>query len=1441
MKEFDKKTKSIIVIILIILMLITLINIGGKGIRIANQNNKQQIKGLGYNDPYIPGGFTHIDGTTVENGFVIQEIETGNEFVWVPVDGTNVKLETKDFTVSDLKKNNVTETQNILFQESVNLYGGFYIARYEAGIPEGTTYTEGEKNVSGKPVSKKSQEVWNYINYENAETSANQMYATSTEMTSSLMSGQAWDTTLTWLEQHGYNVQNDSHSWGNYSNNPDTQGKVAKTGYENWVANNIYDLAGNVSEWTTERNSNNGIKRGGNYSNEGQASPAGMREKMSKTQYNNTTGFRVMLYKTGQLTIEGYDTPYMPSGFEYVEGTWDKGYVIRDTKNGNEFVWIPVDGRDIKIERNNFGTSFVSKDKAVDRLDLKFKISVNQNGGFYIARYESGQGTSSTGETLQGNKVGKPVSKKGVEVWTNISQEQAIKNSNLMYSSHPDMQSTLLSSYALDMTLQWLKNNGTNVESDSTNWGNYSTTSEKATKALTGSKEAYKVNNIYDLAGNVWELTTEKYNNGTDIIARGGDYLSTGSALPAASRDIAKSADAYDYMGYRTILYKTTKVEGVEVPEEWDSSKVSAIEDEDGNIIPIPKEFYYVKGTKNTGVVISDNKEDEKQSDLEDSELKGNQFVWVPVDNINYFTRREFGNSPPYYDEESVPEELTASVARYKGFYIGRYEASYVSGTKAEDYMPACKVSKGTNQSYTRDNLWRNITSANAHAASVNMYKDFTSVRGTLPYSAQWDTMLQWFIDSREKEINEVVTNSANWGNYYSSQVTGNDGTILKAANSSKIIDTGITEYTISNNIYDVAGNLGEVTKETYGIRDVARGGCHTISGEKASAKHIVNGSVFKQEYCGFRPSLYIPIDTNETTITSDITTPRNTTFTGDNNGVPAGPITVTLAYGESDLINQDKYQYKVGTDGEWQVSEDRVKILSITENCTIYTRYYTEGAGFETKSYTVANVDNDPPVEFEINAKNATEIGLVVQAETADVLSEISYYEYHINDVKYRVSKEDYKQNYIITKVKPGTKYTISVDAFDEAGNKKSSTTKEITTWTPTTYKWNATKHVNEPELTEGMIPVKWNGENWVTTTAEDEEWYDYKESGTNNESKWANVMLSDGTYKYDTVEAGTVVQEEELGSMFVWLPRYAYKIESGYHSSTAGEISIEFLEGTSSHKTGINIGSYPEYSYSETASESKMLNYVVHPAFNYDETQLTGLWIAKFVASREDATNSNTGSSEKIKIMSNKYFCLTQPEKAYKISIGMNDEGNNYKLNSKDNIVDPHLMKNTEWGAIAYLTYSKYGTNKTQVQNSVTNFNDRYFTGYQYVSNQNSASTKNIYGIYDLNAYDTEYVAAYVNNGKETLTTYASELLAAPNKHKDIYRVGRKGDTILGEISDTQGDNYEQNKDKYGDAIYEVSKKYTYLDAWLSQRIAMANGEYEVIVRGKRYIWWW
>ena len=88
----------------------------------------------------------------------------------------------------------------------------------------------------------------------------------------------------------------------------------------------------------------------------------------------------------------------------------------------------------------------------------------------------------------------------------------------------------------------------------------------------------------------------------------------------------------------------------------------------------------------------------------------------------------------------------------------------------------------------------------------------------------------------------------------------------------------------------------------------------------------------------------------------------------------------------------------------------------------------------------------------------------------------------------------------------------------------------------------WDSNKKVNSPQLMDGMIPVYWDEDGKeVKVTAENENnWYDYENQ------KWANAVTKDGSY-------------------WVWIPRYAYKIESGCYTNTAGAISIKFLQGTS------------------------------------------------------------------------------------------------------------------------------------------------------------------------------------------------------------------------------------------------------------------------------------
>lgn len=134
------------------------------------------------------------------------------------------------------------------------------------------------------------------------------------------------------------------------------------------------------------------------------------------------------------------------------------------------------------------------------------------------------------------------------------------------------------------------------------------------------------------------------------------------------------------------------------------------------------------------------------------------------------------------------------------------------------------------------------------------MYKDSENVVSTLTYGAEWDTCMQWLIDSREKTSDEVIKDSASWGNYYNSKVTGNDGSTLKETNTRTLLNTGVTEYTMANNIYDLAGNLHEWTMENYGTTNYTLRGRSYYYSSNVTYRESSNSS----NEIGFRPSLYI-------------------------------------------------------------------------------------------------------------------------------------------------------------------------------------------------------------------------------------------------------------------------------------------------------------------------------------------------------------------------------------------------------------------------------------------------------------------------------------------------------------------------------------------------------------------------------------------------------
>ena len=195
---------------------------------------------------------------------------------------------------------------------------------------------------------------------------------------------------------------------------------------------------------------------------------------------------------TQEVTLEEKE-PYIPTGFTHTTGEVDSGYVIKDTNNGNEFVWIPVAGKKYTVyvkasdgssnyqsDEIDIAVSELTRNLNVDGYNLTypgwyeeegnvqdkksiayFKKSVAENGGFYMGRYEMGMPGQKSGDkpTLDftneaRNIKGTPVCVAEVMPWTNIDYDVAKENIESMYNG--EVQSAMLNSYARTTTFNWL-------------------------------------------------------------------------------------------------------------------------------------------------------------------------------------------------------------------------------------------------------------------------------------------------------------------------------------------------------------------------------------------------------------------------------------------------------------------------------------------------------------------------------------------------------------------------------------------------------------------------------------------------------------------------------------------------------------------------------------------------------------------------------------------------------------------------------------------------------------------------------------------------------------------------------------------------------------------------------------------------------------------------
>ena len=329
-----------------------------------------------------------------------------------------------------------------------------------------------------------------------------------------------------------------------------------------------------------------------------------------------------------------------------------------------------------------------------------------------------------------------------------------------------------------------------------------------------------------------------------------------------------------------------------------------------------------------------------------------------------------------------------------------------------------------------------------------------------------------------------------------------------------------------------------------------------------------------------------------------------------------------------------------------------------------------------------------------------------------------------------------------------------------------------------PTDGTFSAEEGVNTPNIGPNMELVIFNDAENTWEEDPTKEAYSYNDTETEgaNSSEWANAKV--------TIDG--------IDSYFVWIPRYAYKING------TNDIDIKFLQGTGNLATDGTVCKYADDPTLDTTTD-----YIIHPAFtaNADlgggfgnnngtnDNGISGIWIGKYETARSDS------EGETLKVQPNvTSFRSVSIANMYTYSLAYAPS------------LESHMLKNSEWGAVAYLTESKYGRNGTEV--TINNNGTTYYTGggadNAYITNTTQSSTGNVYGIYDLSGNACEYVAAAYSNRSEIGTTNGSTKYATVYDGTDV------------------NTNY-----KYGDATYETS-------GWHSDNAYFVNSSSPFFARG-------
>ena len=387
------------------------------------------------------------------------------------------------------------------------------------------------------------------------------------------------------------------------------------------------------------------------------------------------------------------------------------------------------------------------------------------------------------------------------------------------------------------------------------------------------------------------------------------------------------------------------------------------------------------------------------------------------------------------------------------------------------------------------------------------------------------------------------------------------------------------------------------------------------------------------------------------------------------------------------------------------------------------------------------------------------------------------------------------------------------------------------------------ATGTLIDVELYQGLIPVTYNSSGDVVVADANTKWYDY----SNHE--WANAVLvncansaikskyfnNDMSLKSSVV--GSTISMDEILQMYVYIPRYRYKLFNAENRTSVEQaIEIEFEPKSTPKSNGSRDGEW-----------------LTHPAFTFGNTELPGFWAAKFEAS---------GSTDNYQIKPNqKSLTSINLATMYNTSRSTILNASKYGLN---NNADTHMMKNMEWGAIAFLTNSIYGRYNAastciasgcevwinNINTGSTGSNGPSITGCSGSSTSagvsssktacasgydwknkgvNASTTGNQYGIYDMSGGAWEYVMGVQKDSSGNVQVGSSGFSTSSlpdSKYYDLYDYQAE-------------DGVGYTRYHLGDATREVLKNISSQgqNAWWSDYSYNIYSSYPWVHRGGSY----